>query len=128
MKLMIILIKILITILILSFIFWNRLLRERLEINIDTISFTSLYLVILGVLILSHIIILLSNLRILLNLIDKGSWISNLFINKLLKKCEEILNYPKDIFNILALKYPLLRNPLRLITSYFAVYLNYPKV
>lgn len=128
MKMMKILIKILITILIISFILWNRILRERLEINIDSIAFTNVYIVILSMLILSHSIILLSNLRVLLNLIDKESWISNLFINKLIKKCEEILNYPKDVVNILALKYPLLRNPLRIITSYFAVYINYPKI
>lgn len=124
--------NLLITILIVIIILWNRVLRVRLPIAIEDLKFThiALFLVIISVIFCA--ISIISSVNTLM-----GNNISNFILfenllnykpfNSLVNIINFIRNSPKQVYNYLADNYINFKTIIELPASYLAVYACYPK-
>lgn len=120
-----------ITILIIIFILWNRLLRIRLPIAIEDLKFTYITLGLLVFSIIFCIISIIFSLNTLRVNSNNFSVLENLLkykpFNYLANCINAIKNSPKKLYNYLADSYINFKPIIELPASYLAVYVCYPK-
>jgi hypothetical protein len=119
--------KITLAILIIIFLFWNRIIRKRLPIEISELPINHVIMLAIIILLLIRIIICIIKLK-------QKSAINeqNTFLNYILKmypiiKLQEYLHSPKYLYERISNKFsfrPIIEKPF----SYLAVYCFYPKM
>ncbi len=121
-----------ITITVISFLFWNRITRERLPLDVQTLEPDLLYNIIIFSLLLFNFLLILRSIKAFFDIKERTTIISKIlkskFIRYFLTLLAFIVNSPKELSNYLAKNFQFGRRQLRLLTSYFAVYLNYPTI
>jgi hypothetical protein len=122
--------KILITVFLIMFILWNRLIRMRLPRNLDDFTLFGLIIVFLLVLLFFFLTI-----KLVFELIEKQNknnmidrFFEYSFIKNILMFVKNIANAPKDAYNYFADNYDYFTRYIELSASFITVYFPYSRV
>lgn len=117
-------IRIILGILIINFILWNRLIRERMPIEITELSLHNSIIIIIIILLILGLIL---NIKKLMPTRKKSSkLIDKILSMSWLMKIQQYLSSPKYLYEKLSDKYSF-QQVIEKPFSYLTIYLNYPK-
>src|ERR1700679_1148791 len=122
------LIKIIITLVLVALIIWNRLLRQRASITLDILleKSNSISLAIITILILINVLLFVTSLKRIFFKETQGYLINKfLQISVIRNFINYIANAPKELYDEYSAKYDLFTKQIELSASYIVTYFNY---
>lgn len=124
------LIRVIITLLIIIFIFWNRLIRERVpkDLNVIISHSNNIFILIITILILINCLSLLLSFKHFIYKDKEATFIQKLFNITIIKKFKNIINYimntPRELYEEISDRYNIFTKEIEMSASYLVAYYN----